>query len=125
MFADPDCIFRKLRAGEDGRDMPGHDGVGESIISALGITAYRTLYHLSDRRLLDEGREGIELKVARAHCTNSSTAGASVRFFNVTSTTGHGRLGRSIGKILSRDGLVLRFSIEPGSADTKRPVASN
>ena len=37
MFADWDCIFRKPRAGGDGRDKPGHDGVGESIISALGI----------------------------------------------------------------------------------------
>ena len=46
-------------------------------------------------------------------------------FFKVTSTTGHGRLGRSIGRILNRYGFVLMFSIEPGSADTKRPVASN
>ena len=37
MFADWDCIFRKHRAGGDGRDEPGNDGVGESIISALGI----------------------------------------------------------------------------------------
>jgi hypothetical protein len=37
MLADWDCIFRKLRARGDGRDKPGHDGVGESIISALGI----------------------------------------------------------------------------------------
>jgi hypothetical protein len=38
MFADWDCIFRKPRAGGDDRNKPGHDGVEESIISALGIT---------------------------------------------------------------------------------------
>ena len=44
MFADWDCIFRKLCAGGDGRVDPrvkpedGHDGVGESILSALGIS---------------------------------------------------------------------------------------
>ena len=37
MFAGWDCILRKLRAGGDGRDKPGHDGVGESIISVLGL----------------------------------------------------------------------------------------
>jgi hypothetical protein len=35
MFADPDCIFHKVGARGDGRVKPGHDGVGESIISAV------------------------------------------------------------------------------------------
>jgi hypothetical protein len=38
MFDEWDCIFRKLRAGGDGPDKPGHDGIGESIISPLGMT---------------------------------------------------------------------------------------
>ena len=42
MFADWDYIFRKLRAGGGRRDKPGHDGVGESIISALGRGARPT-----------------------------------------------------------------------------------
>ena len=39
MFADWDCIFRKLYAGGDGRDKPVHDRVGESIISAVGVSS--------------------------------------------------------------------------------------
>jgi hypothetical protein len=42
MFADRYCNFRKVREGEDGRDKPGHDGVGESIISALDITPIKS-----------------------------------------------------------------------------------
>jgi hypothetical protein len=37
MVADWNCIFRKVRAGREGQVNPHHDGVGESIISAVGL----------------------------------------------------------------------------------------
>ena len=56
MFADWDCIFRKLRAGGDGRDKPGYDAVGESIISALGIILDDPFFLSGLREWLETGR---------------------------------------------------------------------
>src|SRR5882762_1916130 len=80
--------------------------------------------HFPKPALRDVTREGIDPTTARAHCTNNCTVGATVRFFSLTNTTGHGRLGKSIGKTF-RPCFALRWSIEPGTAATKRPEASN
>jgi hypothetical protein len=44
----------KLRAGGDGQDRPGHDGVGESIISALGMTVVHSIVDDPDQLKLIE-----------------------------------------------------------------------
>ena len=49
MFADWDCIFRKFRAGGDGRDKPGHDGVK---INYLGAWYYLPMRRGSMRRAI-------------------------------------------------------------------------
>jgi hypothetical protein len=51
MVADWNCIFRKVRAGREAGN-PRHDGIGESIISAVGISRIR----VADDLVLDAVR---------------------------------------------------------------------
>ena len=47
------------------------------------------------------GGAASDFATSRAHSMKRSTTGLNMRFFSVTITTGHGGLGRSIGRILS------------------------
>ena len=64
------------------------------------------------------------LATSRVHSRKRSTTGLSVRFFSVTSATGHGRTGNATGSIASENLSAKRRMYELGNVAIYGPAAS-
>src|SRR5262245_46099919 len=93
-------------------------------VARLTIASYQRLATILRFGTLELDGQRSEATTSRTHCANCSTGGATVRFFSVTITTGHGRLGKAIGRT-RMSGCALTWSIEPGTAAMNSPDTSN
>src|SRR5262249_48735746 len=76
--------------------------------------------HNDRLRVVDIAASGFD--GLRAHSMNRVASGLNVRFFNVTTPTGRGGMGRSMGRALSPERFPLNLKSDPGRTDRKRPV---